>query len=373
MLVRSFSHRSPIRVRIESGISDGKIARQIKYEERNMKSRFITKFMAVLFFAAAFSACQQNTKVAVPGLQEFRDGSNLFSIQLPVGWPQSTQPGKVWTYNTQEAANKFFDPTSEGKPGVKIYAYSDSASSNSLDAVVQQFKDELRQEQAQIDPDVQTTFAGKPAVKIPYALKIDSKNTVYSFRVITVEDSMAYGYEAAGFNDTFAQYSDVFDSVESTYQIIPKAVATQQQPENLYPSQTYSTYQNSYFSLQYPENFAATPKGASGDILASVSVKGYRDDCTIVADVHDAKNLNIDKIFKQIKGNYPSSARSVKTQVDGVDAYQISYSPVRGIESRAYIVVNNNKWIRITLNWAEDMQKDFLPAFEKSVSSLRLK
>ena len=186
-----------------------------------MKSRFITGLLIVLL-AIAFSACQKNTPVAVPQLQEFRDGSNLFVIQVPVGWPQSTQPGKLWIYNTNEAATKFFDPTSEGKPGVKIYAYADSAYTNDLDAVVQHFKDSLRDEQAQIDADVQTTLAGNPAVKIPYALKIDSKNTVYSYRVITVADSMAYGYEAAGFNDEFKLYANVFDTVESTYKSFPR-------------------------------------------------------------------------------------------------------------------------------------------------------
>ncbi len=338
-----------------------------------MRSRFIKKFLTVLFVAIAFSACQKNTAVTVPQLQDFRDGSNLFSIKLPAVWLQSAQPAKVWVYNTQEAWNKFLDPTSEGKPGVKIYVYADSARTNSLDAIVQQFKDGLRQEQAQIDPDEQTTLAGNPAVKIPYALKIDSKNTVYSYRVITVTDSMTYGYEAAGFNEDFKQYSDVFDSVESTYQIIPKAVAMQQQPEDLIPSQVFSSYQNDYITIQYPENFIATPKGASGDIITSVFIKGYRADCSIQVDVLDAKNLNVDKVFNQNKGNYPGSARSAKTKIDGLDAYQISYSPARGIQSRAYFAVKNNKWIRVTLNWAESLQKDFLPVFEKAVSSLKLK
>ncbi|MFZ1081226.1 MAG: hypothetical protein WAO19_04800 [Candidatus Kryptoniota bacterium] len=338
-----------------------------------MKSRFIKEFLTVLFVATAFSACQKNTPVAVPQLQDFRDGSNLFSIKLPVGWPQSAQPAKVWVYNTQEAANKFFDPTSEGKPGVKIYVYADSAHTNSLEAVAQQVKDELRQEQAQIDSDVQTTLAGNPAVKIPYALKIDSKNTVYSYRVVTVADSMTYGYEAAGFNEDFNRYSDVFDSVELTYQIIPKAVAMQQQPEDLVPSQTFSSYQNDNFVIQYPSNFVATPKGASGDIITSVSIKGYRADCIIQVDVLDAKKLDVDKVFNQVKGNYPRSARSMKTKIDGLDAYQISYSPAKGIQSRAYFVVKNNKWIRVTLDWAESMQKDFLPAFEKAATSLKLK
>jgi hypothetical protein len=342
-------------------------------EEHKMKARFISEFLTLLFLAAVFSACQKTTPVAVPQLQEYRDGSNLFTIRVPVNWPQSTQPGRLWTYNTQEAANKFFDPTSEGKPGVKIYVYADSAKTNDLEAVVQQFKDSLRDEQAQIEPDVQTTLAGLTAVKIPYTIRLDSKNSVHSYRVIAVADSVVYGYEAAGFNDEFKRYANVFDSVESTFRVIPRAVATQQQPENLIPSQTFTSYQNDYFIIQYPDNFTATPKGASGDVLASVSIKGYRDDCTIVADVHDAKNLNVDKIFNQIKSSYPANSRSQKTSIDGLEAYQISYSPVRGIQSRAYIVVKNNKWVRVTLNWAESLQKDFLPAFEKSVSTLKLK
>ena len=341
-----------------------------------MKSKFSVGFLAVLLLAGAFSACQKSGQVAVPELQEFRDGSNFFSIQLPVGWPQSTQPGKVWTYNTQDAANKFFDPTSEGKPGVKIYVYADSAPTNSLDAVVQQFKDDLRQEQAQIDPDVQTVLEGKPAVKIPYALKIDSKNTVYSYRVITVEDSMAYGYEAAGFNDDFKSYSNVFDTVEATYHIIPKAVATQQLPEDLIPSSVPLTYQDDYFSIQYPENFKVTPHGASGDIKTSISIQGYFADCTEQVDVLDAKKLNVDKIFNQNKRNY-SNSRSQQTQLDGLDAYLISYSPERGIQRRVYFVVKNNNWIRLILTWNELSQKkynaDFQEAFERSVASLKLK
>ena len=338
-----------------------------------MYSKIAKEFLAVLFLAVTFAACQKSTPVAVPALQEFRDGSNLFTIKVPVGWPQSAQPGKVWIYNSQDAANRFFDPTSNSKPGVKIYAYAESAGSKKLDDIVQQFKDELRQEQAQIDPDVQTTLAGSPAVKIPYALKIDSKNTVYSYRVLTVVDSMVYGYECAGFNQEFKRYAPVFDTVQTTYHIIPKAVAAQQQPEDLIPSQTLSSYQNDYFTIQYPDNFSATPKGASGDIIASVIIRGYRADCTIQVDVLDAKKLSVDKVFDQNKGKYSNVSHTQKMQIDGLDAYRIDYSPAKSIQSRAYFVVKNNKLIRVTLNWYQPMQKDYLPAFEAAVSSLKLK
>jgi len=338
-----------------------------------MSSRIVKEFFGVMLLAVTFAACQKSAPVGVPPLQDFRDGSNLFSIKFPEGWPQSAQPGKVWVYNTQESANKFFDPTSEGKPGVKIYVYADSAGSRRLDDVVQEFKDELRQEQAQIDQDVQTTLGGNPAVRIPYAMKLDNKNTVYSYRVLAVVDSTVYGYEASGFNDEYKRYTAVFDSVETTYHIIPKAVAQQQQPEDLIPSQTMKAYQNDYFTIQHPDNFVATPKGAAGDIIASVFIKGYRADCTIQVDVLDAKNLNVDKVFDQNKGKYQNVSGTSKVTIDGLAAYQINYSPVRDISSRAYFVVKNNKVIRITLNWNKPMQSDFLPAFEKAVSGLKLK
>ncbi|MCL5268779.1 MAG: hypothetical protein M1469_11870 [Bacteroidetes bacterium] len=341
-----------------------------------MYSKTVKELFILMFLAVTFSACQKSTPVAVPALQEFRDSSNLFTIKVPVGWPQSALPGKVWVYNSNDAANRFFDPTSSSKAGVKIYAFTDSAGAKTLDYVVQQFKDSLRTEQAQIDPDVQTTLAGNPAVKIPYALKIDSKNTVYSYRVLTVVDSTVYGYEVAGFNQEFKRYSDVFDTVQSTFRIIPKAVARQQLPENLIPSQTTLIYQNEYYSIQYPDNFKATPTGASGDIKTSVSIQGYFQDCTIQIDVLDAKKLTVEKVFQQNKGNYPNS-KSEKIQLDGLDAYMISYSPVRGIQRRVYFVVKNNNWIRVILTWNEASQKkysaNFQQAFENAVSSLKLK
>ncbi|HUI29836.1 MAG TPA: hypothetical protein VLX91_06430 [Candidatus Acidoferrales bacterium] len=336
-----------------------------------MKTKISTKFFVLTFLVIA--GCQKSEPVAVPPLQEYRDGSNLFVVKIPSTWQQSAEPGKLNIYNSQDSWNRFADPTSSSKSAVRMYIYAQEAGAKTLVAAAEDFKSQLRQEQAQIDPDVQTTLAGSPAVKIPYSLKLDANNTIYSYRIISVNDSMEYGVECQGFNDDFKDYTNVFDSVALTYSIVPKAVAQQQLPENMIPAATMASYQNDYFVIQYPDNFTVTPKGMSGGVLASLSIKGYRDDCTIVADVHDAKNLTVDKIFNQVKGSYPASARSVKTKVSGLDAYQISYSPFKGIQSRAYIVVKNNKWIRITLNWAEEMQKDYLPAFEKTVSSLKLK
>ena len=341
-----------------------------------MKTKLINGFFVMSFFAVVVTGCQKSGPVAVPPLEDYRDGSNLFAVKIPTIWQQSAEPGKLNIYNSQDAWNRFADPTSNSKSAVRIFMYAQDAGPKTLEAVAENFKSQLRQEQAQIDPDVQTTFAGSPALKIPYAMKLDSKNTIYSYRIITVNDSMEYGIECQGFNDDFTDYANVFDSVASTYRIIPKAVAQQQLPEDLIPSSTPTTYQNEYFSIQYPENFKATPTGTSGDVKSSVSIKGYFEDCTIEVNVLDAKKLTVDKVFNQNKNNYPNS-KNQKIQLDGLDAYLISYSPVRGIQRRVYFVVKNNNWIRVISTWNEANQKkynaDFQQAFEKAVSSLKLR
>lgn len=341
-----------------------------------MKTKIFKGFLVVTFMAIVVAGCQKSAPVAVPPLEDYRDGSNLFVIKIPSTWQQSAEPGKLNIYNSQDAWNRFADPTSSTKSAVRIFIYAQEAGAKTLDAVTGDFKAQLRQEQAQIDPDVQTALAGSPAVKIPYAMKLDNSNTIYSYRIIAVNDSVEYGIECQGFNDDFRSYANVFDSVALTYHIIPKAVAQQQLPEDLIPSPTSTSYQNDYLSIQYPENFKTTPSGGSGEVKASVSIKGYFEDCTIQADVLDAKKLTVDKVFDQNKGNYPN-AKTQKIQLDGLDAYLISYTPAKGYQRRVYFVVKNNNWIRVILTWNEANQKkynaDFQQAFEKSVSSLKLK
>jgi hypothetical protein len=341
-----------------------------------MKTRKFNGFLFVAFMAVLIVGCQKSAPVPMPSLQDYRDGSSLFVIEIPSTWQQSAEPGKLNIYNSQDAWNRFADPASSSKSAVRILVYAQEAGAKTLVAVAEDFKSQLRQQQAQMDPDVQTTLGGSPAVKIPYSLKLDSKTTIYSSRTIAVEDSMEYGIECQGFNDDFKNYANVFDSVASTYRIIPRAVTREQLPENMVPSPTQATYQNDFFSIQYPDNFSATPTGTSGNVKASVSLKGYFEDCTVQVDVLDAKKLNVDKVFDQNKGNYPNS-RSQKIQLDGLDAYMISYSPVKGIQRRVYFLVKDNNWIRLLSTWNESNQKkynaDFEHAFEKTVSSLKLK
>ena len=45
----------------------------------------------------------------------------------------------------------------------------------------------------------------------------------------------------------------------------------------------------------------------------------------------------------------------------------------KDVASRAYFVVKNDKIYRVIFNYYAPAKKDFLPAFEKSVASIRIK
>jgi hypothetical protein len=64
-----------------------------------------------------------------------------------------------------------------------------------------------------------------------------------------------------------------------------------------------------------------------------------------------------------------------ETNIGGEKASYINYTPpkARNIDSRVYFIVKNNKIYRIILNYYTPMKKDFLPAFEKVIASIRLK
>jgi hypothetical protein len=59
--------------------------------------------------------------------------------------------------------------------------------------------------------------------------------------------------------------------------------------------------------------------------------------------------------------------------LDGVKSEYLNYSMVKGVQSRVYFMVKNDKIYRIIFNYYAVMKADFLPAFEKTVGSLVVK
>jgi hypothetical protein len=137
-------------------------------------------------------------------------------------------------------------------------------------------------------------------------------------------------------------------------------------------------YSDNYIQLEYPANFGPIELSKKGDMISGVRFSGNKDgmrnDCSIDIDIRPAKKLSIEKVVEQNSKFFNPKSQG-ETKVGSDRALYLNYVPqkVKNIDSRVYFIVKNDKIYRIILNYYAPMKKDFLPAFEKFIASIRLK
>jgi hypothetical protein len=193
-------------------------------------------------------------------------------------------------------------------------------------------------------------------------------------------DSANYWAKQSRVTDTLAFRTSVLDTTDflrTTYKAITEIPVPTEVPAlrgpvaNWMPSEVLEKYISTFFEFSYPDNFEFTsPKKGSYDFV--MEMKANRMDCTIHVDVFGAKGLSVNKVVDRNKGTYKGAP--VETKIDGNKAFYINYTPsVAQIKSRVYFVVKNDKVIRTTLNWYQPQSEIYLGAFEKCISSMKLK
>jgi hypothetical protein len=138
------------------------------------------------------------------------------------------------------------------------------------------------------------------------------------------------------------------------------------------PSSTYETLKNDILEIDYPNNFNPTTPTPKGKVQFVLMLQGYRNDSNILIDVRPAEKLTLEKLVDQNAKPYKAISNG-ETTIDGQKSHYLNYSMSKGVASRVYFVVKNDKFYRIFFNYYEPAKKDFLPAFEKSIASLRIK
>jgi hypothetical protein len=81
----------------------------------------------------------------------------------------------------------------------------------------------------------------------------------------------------------------------------------------------------------------------------------------------------LDKVVDQNSKKLSNVTGKGTITISGENARFFNYSPARGIKSRIYFTVKNDKIYRVIFNYYAPMEKDFLPAYEKIIASIRLK
>ena len=335
-----------------------------------MKKSFMLLFGAAVVL---FSGCGKKS-ADIKEWDQFQDAFFRTTFSYPKGWVVAKESNKVVISSSSEVAEKFFDHDSRKPDGVQV-----TVASERIDSVqdyvkyMDSFKADQEQAGYKTKSYTDVTLAGLGAKQIVYSGVLDAQTKVTIIRTATLKDSTIYYVQYAAFNDQFEPYKAVYDSVVASL-VLPKPKEKITDP-NAYviPSKELKVIKNDVLEVTIPDNMNETYPKSKGEASFAMNLKIYREDCTIDFDIRPAKKLSLEKVFDQNSKKIANITGKGSATLGGEKAQYVNYSPRKDARSRIYFAVKNDKIYRIVMNYYAPMEKDFLPAFEKIVASIRLK
>jgi hypothetical protein len=278
--------------------------------------------------------------------------------------------------SSAEAAEKFFDHDQRKPDGIQIVVESmRNDSVQDYVKFIQDLKSTKTAEGFSVKDIQDATIEGLPAKKFQYAGAYDEKTKIGVICAATIKDSTIYTVQYSAFNELFEPNKAIFDSVISSLSL-PKKVVIEKGVDPAIPVVQLERFSDNNLQLEYPANFAPADMPKKGDVISALRFMGNtkvsRNDCTIDIDIRPSKKLTLEKVVDQNSKFFKSSSKG-NTTIGGEKSIYLDYSLVKNVDSRVYFVVKNDKIFRIILNYYSPMKKDFLPAFEKVIASIRLK
>lgn len=312
-------------------------------------------------------------KVNIAEWDQFQDPYFKVTFTYPKGWYVVNEPGKISIYNSQEATQKFFDPTSENPAGVRIIISQEKDTLKStIDQYTKDFKDDKVQSGFDIKATAEKTIEGLRAMEITYSGFYDKETKLSGIRATTWKDTSFYNLTFEAFNDLSEPYKEVYDRVLASLTLPkPRVIAKNVDPS--LPIEEFDKYANDILDVAYPANFSPSIETPKGEQTFAMKVKGYREDCFVTIDVRPAKKLSLDKVVEQNSKAFKDAKSKTNTSVSGEKAVYLNFTPMKSIDGRIYFVVKNDKFYRIITYYYSPMKKSFQPSFDKVIASIRFK
>ena len=316
--------------------------------------------------------CNKEPKaVLITEWQDYQEPFFRCTFTYPKEWHVSTDGSKISIYSLPDGAQKFFDPTSRGEGGSQLVIAYEKVPPQTLEALSENFSSEMTAAGYVIQATVARTVDGEKGSQITYTGKFDDKTRQTSSRTLVLKDSMLYYIQYSGFNDYYLEYRSALDTLLATLHF-PKPKIVDPKVDPALPSAEFTQFSNNILDISYPANFESSFPMPKGEVKFSIELKGYRQDCSVRIDEFSAKGNQLDKVFEQNQKFYKATSKGDLT-IDALPAKYLDYTPTKGIESRVYFIVKNDNVFRIITNYYQGMKKDFVPAFQNTVNSIKIK
>ena len=335
-------------------------------------SRYFLMLIALVTLASCAKKEEDMTPVQPGETVTYKDLVYRFSFKAPKSWVVESVPGRNTIYYSSAATETRFQKFTEGDFGARVGA--GVIEHMTKEKAADDFKQSM--ENVNFTAPEATTLGGQPALKVTYSIAGD-EDGLTGYRLFTDKDSLVTYFDAATFGaKRMAKYGPVFDMAEKSVQpaFVLKvtngkidSASLNAMMEQMKPSENLQTYNGSGFSIQYPDNFHASPSGGG------VQIKGEREDAMVRVDENSVeKGIDLNKYVDENAKKTYHGATAQNATIGGQPAKVISYG-TSAATARAYFVMSGQKIYRITVSWPNSLEASFRPALEKSIQSFRAK
>ena len=344
-----------------------------------MKRYYYLILAAVTASILMFSCEKGPEPIPIESLETYQDPITKFELKYPSNWKTSEQKERFVAFSDPQAVKRFSfrGEYSKGFPGAKVDLIAMTMdSSMTIDSVVKKsmmFEENIYQKE-------QITFGGEPGYKLTYAFDLDGGPFMGEMYIAAKDTGRATVLIFETFDGTMDMYRDKFSEIVASVKLAETPMARQQgdtvyqEVEAAPPSDTLTTKNGTGFSIGIPKNFyQKTGEKAQSAEKTYFYWGDRRGDSFIRVDIFDASEQNdLNKIVEENKSAYGGSSGQ-NTTIAGKTAKRIDYNASSQVKGRVFFVVNGDKLYRITINWFQGEEADFLPPFEKSVNSFQFK
>jgi len=331
--------------------------------------------VAVVLVLLTVAGCKTEADVPpIAGWEQFGDQFFRASFTQPVGWEVQRDPSRITITSSLAAMEKFFDPYSKNDPGAQLTVAAERTDSvRTLQAVFDELKQGIEESGFRIDGiDSSVTIEGHRAIQIEYGGRFDERTSLKVIRAMTYKDTTTYYVQFAGFNEYYKPYRAVYDSALASL-MLPKPIVKKKGVDPSLPVAERDRFSNQFVEFTYPTNFSPSVDKPSTGVEYAMSIKGYRQDSYITLDIRSAQGLALDKVVEQNKERFRRASSPKSAKIGSENASYLDYSPVSGVNGRVYFMVKNDKFYRVIMVYPASLARDFRPAFEETIASLKLK
>lgn len=339
--------------------------------------KLVLLFMLTTLIGTFIISCGKSgpEPIAIEGLETHTDEVTGFSIKYPKNWVKTSAAGiRFVVFSNEQGKKRFNKYDTEGFPGAKIdIVAADMKEDATLDSVVKLskiFGDEVYE-------IADATIDGQPAKKLIYSFPLGGGMFNGMMFVATKDNKKATIVTIESFDDSYETYKASFDEIIASVKLAsapaPKVADTMVVTEEAAPpSANLASRGGDGFEISIPDNFKAENIGKAANAVRAWSFLGdRRGDSFIKIETFDAsKQKDLKKIVDENRASFQNAAAK-QTSLGGQPAYLLDYKPSGSVKGKVWFAIKGDKMYRVTLNWFVGEEKDFLPIFEKCVSTFK--